>query len=215
MMGSSPPSPEGCAAPLGRATLHLSLHTDYGLRLLMHLTLAERGVWVATPAVAQRFEISVHHLQKIAQTLVRAGVVEARQGRSGACVSHGTPARFGSDGSSPIRRGSVRWSIAGATPARSWAAAASNGPSTRRSRRSSSNSTASPSPTWWPGRRQPHFAPSFLASRETGVRRPFRPIQLLAIERRVGQRGAAFESVRDEVVSARCGVRSAEVPTPR
>ncbi|ACK84314.1 RrF2 family transcriptional regulator [Methylorubrum extorquens] len=82
-MGSSPPSPEGCAAPLGRATLHLSLHTDYGLRLLMHLTLAERGVWVATPAVAQRFDISVHHLQKIAQTLVRAGVVEARQGRSG------------------------------------------------------------------------------------------------------------------------------------
>ncbi|WP_245268076.1 RrF2 family transcriptional regulator [Methylorubrum extorquens] len=49
----------------------------------MHLTLAERGVWVATPAVAQRFDISVHHLQKIAQTLVRAGVVEARQGRSG------------------------------------------------------------------------------------------------------------------------------------
>lgn len=45
--------------------------------------------------------------------------------------------------------------------------------------------------------------------------RPFRAIPLLAIERRVGQRGAAFESVRDEVVSARCGVRSAEVPTPK
>lgn len=42
----------------------------------MHLTLAERGVWVATPAVAQRFDISVHHLQKIAQTLVRAGELE-------------------------------------------------------------------------------------------------------------------------------------------
>ncbi|KQQ12922.1 Rrf2 family transcriptional regulator [Methylobacterium sp. Leaf123] len=49
----------------------------------MHLTLAAPGAWVATPAVAQRFDISVHHLQKIAQTLVRAGVVEARQGRSG------------------------------------------------------------------------------------------------------------------------------------
>jgi Rrf2 family nitric oxide-sensitive transcriptional repressor len=49
----------------------------------MHLTLAEPGAWIATPTVAQRFGISVHHLQKIAQTLVRVGVVEARQGRSG------------------------------------------------------------------------------------------------------------------------------------
>ncbi|WP_348529778.1 RrF2 family transcriptional regulator [Methylorubrum populi] len=63
--------------------MHLSLHTDYGLRLLMRLTLAEPGAWIATPIVAQRFGISVHHLQKIAQALVRAGVIEARQGRSG------------------------------------------------------------------------------------------------------------------------------------
>ncbi len=82
-MHSSAPSSEGCAVPLGRATLHLSLHTDYGLRLLMHLTLTEPGTWIATPTVAQRFGISVHHLQKIAQALVRSGVVEARQGRSG------------------------------------------------------------------------------------------------------------------------------------
>ena len=49
----------------------------------MRLTLVEPGAWVATPTVARRFGISVHHLQKIAQALVRAGVVEARQGRSG------------------------------------------------------------------------------------------------------------------------------------
>ena len=80
---SNSPSLEGCTASLGRELLHLSLHTDYGLRLLMRLTLVEPGAWIATPTIAQRFGISVHHLQKIAQALVRAGVVEARQGRAG------------------------------------------------------------------------------------------------------------------------------------
>ncbi len=68
---------------LGGQLLHLSLHTDYSLRLLLALAVAEPGAWTATPAVAGRFGISAHHLQKIAQTLIRAGHVEARQGRSG------------------------------------------------------------------------------------------------------------------------------------
>jgi Rrf2 family nitric oxide-sensitive transcriptional repressor len=63
--------------------LRLSLYTDFSLRLLMYLAQAEPGVWVTTPTVAQAFDISLNHLQKSVQGLVRAGYVEALQGRAG------------------------------------------------------------------------------------------------------------------------------------
>ena len=63
--------------------LRLSLYTDVSLRLLMYLASTEKGVWVKTPEVARAFMISVHHLQKAVQGLVRAGYVHALQGRSG------------------------------------------------------------------------------------------------------------------------------------
>jgi len=63
--------------------LRLSLYTDFSLRLLMYLAAAEPGAWVTTPNVAHAFGISLNHLQKSVQGLVRAGYVEALQGRAG------------------------------------------------------------------------------------------------------------------------------------
>jgi Rrf2 family nitric oxide-sensitive transcriptional repressor len=77
------------AAIIGVATrnqefdLRLSLYTDFSLRLLMYLAAAEPGAWITTPNVAKAFGISLNHLQKSAQGLVRAGYIEALQGRSG------------------------------------------------------------------------------------------------------------------------------------
>ncbi len=48
--------------------MRLSLSTDFSLRLLMYLAAAEDGVWVTSPEVAE---------------LVRAGYLEASQGRAG------------------------------------------------------------------------------------------------------------------------------------
>jgi Rrf2 family nitric oxide-sensitive transcriptional repressor len=59
------------------------LYTDFSLRLLMYLAAIDRGVWTTTRDVAQTFGISLNHLQKSVQGLVRAGYVEALQGRAG------------------------------------------------------------------------------------------------------------------------------------
>ncbi len=63
--------------------MRLSLYTDFSLRLLMYLAAAESGAWTRTPDVARAFGISLNHLQKAVQGLVRAGYVEALQGRAG------------------------------------------------------------------------------------------------------------------------------------
>jgi len=63
--------------------LRLSLFTDFSLRLLMYLAVAEKDTWVKTPEVARAFGISVFHLQKAVQGLVRAGHIVAQQGRTG------------------------------------------------------------------------------------------------------------------------------------
>jgi Rrf2 family nitric oxide-sensitive transcriptional repressor len=49
----------------------------------MYLAAIERGAWATTPAVARAFGISLHHLQKAVQGLVRGGYIEALQGRGG------------------------------------------------------------------------------------------------------------------------------------
>ncbi len=63
--------------------LRLSLFTDFSLRLLMYLAVAEKDKWVKTLEVARAFDISVFHLQKAVQGLVRSGHVVAQQGRAG------------------------------------------------------------------------------------------------------------------------------------
>jgi Rrf2 family nitric oxide-sensitive transcriptional repressor len=49
----------------------------------MYLAASEPGAWVTTPNIAQAFDISLTHLQKSVQGLVRAGYVEALKGRAG------------------------------------------------------------------------------------------------------------------------------------
>lgn len=64
--------------------MRLNLHTDYALRLLMHLSLQREQVSVET--IAAQFGISRHHLMKVAQQLAGLGYVEARRGRGGGLV---------------------------------------------------------------------------------------------------------------------------------
>ena len=62
--------------------MRLTMHTDYALRLLMHLALApERLVTIAE--VAEAYAISRNHLVKIAHELGKQGFVETTRGRGG------------------------------------------------------------------------------------------------------------------------------------
>ena len=62
--------------------MHLTLHTDYALRLLMLLAL-EPDELHTIEEVARRYGISRNHLMKITQTLAQAGFVESLRGRGG------------------------------------------------------------------------------------------------------------------------------------
>jgi Rrf2 family nitric oxide-sensitive transcriptional repressor len=67
---------------MGEPALHLTVQTDYSLRLLMYLALKEDGL--ATIAeVAESYGISKNHLMKIAHQLGIAGYVETVRGRRG------------------------------------------------------------------------------------------------------------------------------------
>jgi Rrf2 family transcriptional regulator, nitric oxide-sensitive transcriptional repressor len=62
--------------------LHLTVQTDYSLRLLMYLALKEDGL--ATIAeVAESYGISKNHLMKVAHQLGVAGYIETVRGRRG------------------------------------------------------------------------------------------------------------------------------------
>jgi Rrf2 family transcriptional regulator, nitric oxide-sensitive transcriptional repressor len=62
--------------------MQLTRHTDYALRLLIHLAgIGERRAQIAEVAEAQG--ISRTHLMKIANELARAGFVDAARGRGG------------------------------------------------------------------------------------------------------------------------------------
>lgn len=61
--------------------MRLNLHTDFALRILMHLSAREGPTPVDT--IATDFGLSRHHLMKVAQQLTALGYVEARRGRGG------------------------------------------------------------------------------------------------------------------------------------
>lgn len=62
--------------------MHLTVYTDYALRLLMYLAVKEDGL--ATIAeVAASYRISRNHLMKVAHQLGLAGYVETVRGRRG------------------------------------------------------------------------------------------------------------------------------------
>ncbi|WP_341863047.1 Rrf2 family transcriptional regulator [Gymnodinialimonas sp. 57CJ19] len=62
--------------------MQLGKFTDYGLRVLVHLSAAapER---VSVAKVAATFELSEHHLAKVCSRLVRGGFLVSERGRNG------------------------------------------------------------------------------------------------------------------------------------
>lgn len=62
--------------------MRLTAYTDYALRVLMYLGLAE-GRLSTIQEIAEAYGISKNHLMKIVQELRRAGYVEAVRGRGG------------------------------------------------------------------------------------------------------------------------------------
>ncbi|MDP3891243.1 Rrf2 family transcriptional regulator [Nocardioides sp.] len=62
--------------------MRLTAHSDYALRVLMYLALAP-GRKATVREIADSFHISQNHLAKVAQRLVRTGMVTSSVGRSG------------------------------------------------------------------------------------------------------------------------------------
>lgn len=62
--------------------MQLTIYSDYALRTLMYLG-ANAGRPVPVPEVAAAYQISPHHVAKVAKALVRGGFVQAHRGRSG------------------------------------------------------------------------------------------------------------------------------------
>ncbi|MFT5127997.1 MAG: Rrf2 family nitric oxide-sensitive transcriptional repressor [Rhodothermales bacterium] len=61
--------------------MHLTTHTDFALRLLIHLQVAPASVSVAEVATA--YGISRNHLAKVALELTKLGWIESKRGRGG------------------------------------------------------------------------------------------------------------------------------------
>lgn len=62
--------------------MHLTLHSDYALRVLMYLGLRGREI-ASIQEIAAAYGISANHLTKVVQRLGRAGFVETMRGRGG------------------------------------------------------------------------------------------------------------------------------------
>lgn len=63
--------------------MRLSLHTDFSLRVLMYLAALPSDELTGTPALAERFNVSANHLQKVVQTLRKLSLVETWKGNGG------------------------------------------------------------------------------------------------------------------------------------
>jgi len=61
--------------------MQLTQHTDFGLRLL--IVLARQGGSISLPAFSAQQGLSYHHVAKVAQALVAAGLATSQRGRSG------------------------------------------------------------------------------------------------------------------------------------
>lgn len=63
--------------------MRLSLYTDLSLRTLIYLAGKSDVGPVSTPAIAERYGVSIHHLQKAVNGLRKLGYVRSTLGRSG------------------------------------------------------------------------------------------------------------------------------------
>ncbi len=62
--------------------MHLTLHADYALRVLVYLA-TRPGKVISTLEVSEAYGISKNHLVRVVQTLAQHGFLEVRPGRSG------------------------------------------------------------------------------------------------------------------------------------
>jgi Rrf2 family nitric oxide-sensitive transcriptional repressor len=62
--------------------MHLTVHTDYALRVLVYLAI-HPGETVSASFIAAEYGISRHHVAKVAKELVREGLVEGFRGSRG------------------------------------------------------------------------------------------------------------------------------------
>ena len=62
--------------------MKVTLHTDYALRLLTFLLLSDQER-VSTREIAETYDISLSHLNKVSQRLVQLGLLDATRGRGG------------------------------------------------------------------------------------------------------------------------------------
>lgn len=70
--------------------MHLTLYTDYALRVLIYLA-AQEGREATIAEVANRYGISKNHLVKVAHELGQHGFIVTRRGRKGG-IGLGAPA---------------------------------------------------------------------------------------------------------------------------
>jgi Rrf2 family nitric oxide-sensitive transcriptional repressor len=74
--------------------VHLTLHADYSLRVLLFLA-TRPGRLASTQEMADAYGISKHHLVRVVQTLAGQGFVEVRPGRSGGVTLARAPKDIG------------------------------------------------------------------------------------------------------------------------
>ncbi|SDX86008.1 RrF2 family transcriptional regulator [Citreimonas salinaria] len=65
--------------------MRLTSFTDYGLRALMRMASAPDRAFTTTE-IAEEFDLSRHHLNKIIQRLARHGIVTTRRGAGGGAM---------------------------------------------------------------------------------------------------------------------------------
>jgi Rrf2 family transcriptional regulator, nitric oxide-sensitive transcriptional repressor len=70
--------------------MHLTQHTDYALRVLVHLA-SHEGELVSTADIASAYGISNHHLVKVVHRLSTTGFLAVKRGRGGG-IALGRPA---------------------------------------------------------------------------------------------------------------------------
>lgn len=73
--------------------MHLTLHADYALRVLLYLA-ARPGGLVSTQEVSEAYGISKNHLVRVVQALGKEGFVEVRPGRAGGITLARPPAEI-------------------------------------------------------------------------------------------------------------------------
>ena len=70
--------------------MRLTLHTDYALRVLIHVAIAD-GKLITISDIAESFDISKQHLMKVVSDLSQKGYLDTVRGRGGGIRLHRPP----------------------------------------------------------------------------------------------------------------------------